>query len=315
MRLFDVDWNPYELKPLPVATLWDFIDSDNSREITPSIYITNDVLLNSDKNQLDALARNIGKRITVIVDRTRKEIGKVAVPKYEIEDGPLRDSCIAEETRVFDGRIKEVLIDCDWTGKSRNNYFYLLERIKKEIPQYKIAATIRLWQYRDYKKAGVPPVGKGLLMCYNMGDPTNANTDNSIGSSKMLKKYVNHSDYPIKLDVALPIFSWDLVFRGKEFKGILNPDYFKTDTARFRKTREDHYTFVHDIVLGQTYYREGDEVRVEKVSDKELRDMIEILKDNLDLEDARVTFFSWDDNYIEQYGTKKISAYYSLFSR
>jgi len=109
---------PYERKALPVATLWNFVD-ENSREITPSIYITNDVLLNSDKSQLASLAINIHKRLSTIINSTRKEIGNYSVNKYGIEADSLRDLCISEETRFFDDRIKEVLIDCDWTGKSR----------------------------------------------------------------------------------------------------------------------------------------------------------------------------------------------------
>ena len=315
MRLFDVGWNPYEQKPLPVATLWNFKSYENRREVTPSIYITNDVVLNCNRQQLAALADNVVKRINKIIELTRKDIGDFAVEKYKLDDRAERSMCEAEETRVFDTRIKEVLIDCDWTGKSRDNYFYLLSRIKKALPQYKISATIRLWQYRDYKTAGIPPVDRGLLMCYNMDNPASTKTANSIGSSKVLKQYINHDNYPLKLDVALPVFSWNLVFRGKDFLGIMNDDYFSPDTPRFKKIAANRYVFTQDKVLGETYYRNGDEVRVEKVSDEEMRKMIDILKDEIDLENSRVTFFSWDENYIQQYGIKTISGYYSLFSR
>lgn len=315
LRLFDVDWNPFAKEPAPVATLWNFSDEQNKMQITPSIYITNDVILHSSRAQLKALAANINKRFSLILNKSREQtVNNIAYRKRNdsLYKGN-KDSIEVKETAAFKNRIKEILIDCDWTEKSRDNYFYLLSEIKKQMPKYKIAATIRLWQYRDYEKAGVPPVDNGLLMCYNMENPTDYKTGNSIGSSKMLAQYVNHNDYPLKLNAALPVFSWALVFRGGKFMGILNDGNYDLNSATFKKTSENRYVFMHDQVMGETFYRNGDEIRIEKVSDDELRKMIEILKDNIDLEGSRVTFFSWDNTYFNDYGTKNISEYYALF--
>ena len=55
IRFFDVDWNPYAKEPLPVATINEVRLGESNPEITPSIFITNEVVLQSDKKQLDTL--------------------------------------------------------------------------------------------------------------------------------------------------------------------------------------------------------------------------------------------------------------------
>ncbi|MFP9100763.1 hypothetical protein ACLI09_17065 [Flavobacterium sp. RHBU_24] len=315
MRLFDVGWNPYEKKALPVATLWDFSDTENWYNVTPSVYITNDVFINSSRQQLDELAVNIKTRLNRILEKTEDATVRYTVYTYHIEDSKAFDECQALEHKNFKARIKELMIDCDWTPKSKDNYFYFLSRLKKQVPQLPLSATIRLWQYRDYELAGVPPVSRGLLMCYNMQDPKNRETANSIGSASEMEKYVNHNDYPLKLDAALPIFRWMLAFRGKTLLGIMPEDEVNFDDPLYKKIDDTHYEFTSDKVIGETYYRNGDVIRIERVSDGEMGKMITILKDNIDLEGSRVSFFSWDEKYINDYGIKKISGYYEMFGR
>jgi len=316
LRLFDVGWNPYAKSAAPMATLWDFSDDANQMQVTPCIYITNDAMQQSTRPQLKKLAEDVRQRMNTILQGTRERTARYTAYK-KVSDSVYKgdmDSLERYERTMFDNRIKEILIDCDWTQASRDNYFYFLSELKKEIPAYKVAATIRLWQYRDHEKAGVPPVDNGLLMCYNMESPTDHKNKNSIGSPKILKQYVNHDDYPLKLNVALPIFNWSLVFRGGQFLGILaNSNMIDMNGKRFKKIDENRYVFTRDEVIGETFYRNGDEVRVEKVSDAEMREMISILKDHIDLENSKVTFFSWDENFIKDYGIKNISGYYSLF--
>ncbi|WP_278022080.1 hypothetical protein [Flavobacterium ginsengisoli] len=57
VRFFDVDYNPYSKEPLPVATISNISLNKSNIEITPSIFITNEVVLKSDTKQLDSLAR------------------------------------------------------------------------------------------------------------------------------------------------------------------------------------------------------------------------------------------------------------------
>ncbi|MEO8534171.1 MAG: hypothetical protein ABI441_10485 [Flavobacterium sp.] len=324
VRFFDVDWNPYAKEPLPVATIRDINLSESDPEITPSIFITNEVVLKSNKKQLDSLASRIAKRIQEIgvsinESKASTRANKIVYPENYYKKTDYKrlnyDSVKSLELAKLKVDFKEILIDCDWTEKSKDNYFYLLKEIKKNSSRSKIAATIRLWQYKYADKAGTPPVDKGLLMCYNLTKPEDFKTKNSIGTSAELEQYITHADYKLKLDIALPLYSWAVVFRGNQFKGILSDyDNLMSDTIKLKKTSADKYVLQDDILVGQTYLRNGDEIRIEKISDEELDKMISIIKSKIKVDNqTRVTFFSFDKKYINDYGTQKISDYYARF--
>lgn len=324
VRFFDVDWNPFLKQPLPVATIHDIRLNESNPEITPSIFITNEVVLKSDKKQLDSLAVQITKRIqqvgTKMNDIKAESIAyKIVYPEnYNNKKGFKQlnyDSVKSAELAKLKMGFKEILLDCDWSEKSKENYFYLLQKIKKEIPTSNLTATIRLWQYKYAEKSGTPPVDKGLLMCYNVSKPDDFQTKNSIGTSDELAQYITHNQYKLKLDIALPLYSWAVVFRGNKFKGILS-DYeqLMNDTIKLKKSTSDKYILQDDILIGQTYLRNGDEIRIEKISDDELDKMISIIKDKIQIDNqTRVTFFSFDKKYVNDYGTQNISSYYARF--
>ncbi|MCD0473916.1 hypothetical protein LPB87_05855 [Flavobacterium sp. EDS] len=325
VRFFDVDWNPYKKEPLPVATIKKLDFNETNPEITPSIFITNAVVLESSKGQLDTLAKQIQKRIKEIGQRyvnhkAETNASKILYAGYYTQKGDFRkrlnfDSIKAVELAKLEPNFNEVLIDCDWTEQSKENYFYLLEQIKKELENCQLSATIRLWQYKYYEKAGIPPVDRGLLMCYNLSNPNDYMAKNSIGTSDELEKYITHSDYELDLDVALPLFSWTVIFRGSNFKGVVS-DYesFIKDSVRFKKITANRYVLQDDVLVGQTYLRNGDEIRIEKISDDEINKMISIIKNRVPFNDnTKVTFFSFDKKYIHDYGIKNISGYYARF--
>ena len=324
VRFFDVDWNPFSKEPLPVATIRDIRLNESNPEITPSVFITNEVVLKSEKKQLDSLAIQITKRIQQIGNKMNEIKAesiayKIVYPQNYNNKKDFKqlnyDSVKSVELAKLKVDFKEILLDCDWSEKSKENYFYLLQKIKKEIPTSNLTATIRLWQYKYAEKSGIPPVDKGLLMCYNVSKPEDFQTKNSIGTSDELAQYITHNQYKLKLDIALPLYSWAVVFRGNKFKGILS-DYeqLMNDTIKLKKSTSDKYILQDDILIGQTYLRNGDEIRIEKISDDELDKMISIIKDKIQIDNrTRVTFFSFDKKYINDYGTQNISSYYARF--
>ena len=325
LRLFDVDWNPYIKEAQPIATISNIGISDNL-QLTPSVFITNDVLLRSSKLQLDQLSQRISTRISQVIDQyviqtANSRAYKISENDYNNQEGNTIMSRLNEEEIVktekpkIEKLFQEILFDCDWSESTRDNYFYLLKKLKAKLPKYKIEATIRLWQYKYYEKAGIPPVDKGLLMCYNMSNVKEYNANNSIGSSKELSEYITHDNYPLRLDVALPLFSWSVLFRGGIFKGVISDiDDFDKNKLLFSKISENKYQLQDDILLGNFYARNGDEIRIEKISDEEIENMIHIIKDKIKIDNStKVTFFSFDKKYINDYGIQNISKYYSNF--
>ena len=152
------------------------------------MFITNATLKNLPETSIEQLADNITSKIK----RMLKSLGEV--------------------------HVKEIQIDCDWTGSTRVKYFTLLKHITLKVKtrsanfnlreDITISATLRLHQIKYHKKTGVPPVARGMLMFYNMGSPTQIDMQNSILNLDIAKQYIeNLESYPLPLDVALPIFS------------------------------------------------------------------------------------------------------------
>lgn len=325
LRFFDVDWNPYVKQAQPIATISN-IDIIDSLQLTPSVFITNDVLLHSSKLQLDQLSKRISTRIAQLIDFYAVQTAKsraydIADMDYKQQEGKKtmirlnEESLAKKEQPKIEKLFQEILFDCDWSVATKENYFYLLQKLKTKLPKYKLEATIRLWQYKYYEKAGIPPVDKGLLMCYNMSNVNEYNAKNSIGSGKELNDYMTHDKYPLRLDVALPIFNWAVLFRGGVFKGVIsNIDSFDKNKLIFKKISDTKYLLQDDIQLGSFYARNGDEIRIEKISNQELETMINSVKDKIKIDNTtKVTFFSFDKKYINDYGIQNISKYYSNF--
>jgi hypothetical protein len=325
VRYFDVDYNPFRKQALPLASI-QFINFNNANiQFTPSVFITNDVVLKSTKIQLDTLANRISIRINKISENYFTQTAtayadQIANADYEKQKGETKiridtEPIIAKRKLELQKNIQDILIDCDWSEKSKDNYFYLLKQIKNKFLNYKIEVTIRLWQYKYFEKSGIPPVDSGLLMCYNMTNPESRTTENSIGTNNDLQKYIVHDKYKLKLNIALPLYSWSLIFRGDKFKGILSNEIdFTRDETVFKKYSETKFILQDDIRIGNMYLRNGDEIRIEKISNSEIEDMISTLTNNIKIDKkTRVTFFSFDKKYINDYGTQNISNYFTQF--
>ncbi len=75
-----------------------------------------------------------------------------------------------------------------------------------------LSATIRLHQVKYFETTGVPPVKSGMLMFYNTGDLENPSEENSILNIETAELYLSGlEDYPMQLDIVLPLFSWAVV--------------------------------------------------------------------------------------------------------
>jgi hypothetical protein len=213
VRIMDVDAGDNGPIPVSPITFKDKIPEDV--EMVPVVFIVNQVLKNQTNQQLNDLASKIAYFVN----------GKVS-----------------QSGKTY---FEELQIDCDWTQTTRDQYFYLLERIKanKHLKNKKLSATLRLHQLKNQQRNGIPPVDRVMLMCYNMGNLRKYGTQNSILEQSELEKYMNNnlSVYPIPVDIGLPIFSWAVVFRQKQYLGIakrLQSESF-SDTKLFKSKEEN----------------------------------------------------------------------------
>lgn len=167
---------------------------------------------------------------------------------------------------------QEVQLDFDWAGRTRAPYFDLLQTMADSLHSQgrSLSVTIRLHQLSQQ----APPVDRGVLMLYNTGNFRDANEQNSILSTQSVEPYLRYlEDYPLEMDLALPTFSWNLVFHHGTFACIA-PGLQLQDTTLFRQEDETHWRVISyqpipsaGIALGpQQRLYPGDIIRREESS-------------------------------------------------
>lgn len=182
IRFFDIGWDSTKGKAFPDAII-TFGQPTYKINITPVIFISNKTFENIKITDVDSLAINSFALITRLA--ANEKIG-----------------------------YSKIQVDCDWTLTTKERYFSFLKALKK-ISQKQLETTIRLHQVKYKDRTGVPPVDNGVLMFYNMGKlNANPNQANSIYNEADAAKYVSYtSQYPLHLDIALPLFSWSIQIR------------------------------------------------------------------------------------------------------
>lgn len=254
VRLFDVKWHTvYGAYPeasfsteYPLDTLFS--------EVVPVVYITNEALINIAEDSIPSLHRKMKIQIATQL--------RSNLPNHDIH---------------------ELQFDCDWTARSRVKYFRLL-KLFGESEQYVISATVKLWQYAYREKAGIPPCDRVVLMCYNISNPRENKVKNSIFDAEEVKKYLKNKFYPLPLDIALPNFSWAVLFRNGEFRGLLNQED-STSITRWPiiLSKPNHYIFQKDYDDYSHFFKEGDELRLEAAGPDDIyaiaSDLSELLND------------------------------------
>ncbi len=189
VKFFDVDWNVASAKPIPVAVVQPEGILDTTFQIVPTIFITNNTFEKGDEFQLNNLSYNVYNKIVGMQNCFPRKI-----------------------------KINEIQIDCDWNDATGEKYFNFLKYFKRlSGPDKKISTTIRLHQIKYFEKTGVPPVDRGMLMFYNMGNVNFNFPANSIYNKEDALKYLESiKNYPLPLDIALPIFSWAAIYRDEK---------------------------------------------------------------------------------------------------
>ncbi|WP_183562360.1 hypothetical protein [Mucilaginibacter sp. SP1R1] len=275
MRIMDVDLDENGINPVPVSPITFQDKLPDSVEIIPVVFIVNNLLKVTTRHQLDDLARNM----VGFVNGKVRQAGKTSFSQLQI--------------------------DCDWTASTRENYFYLLKQLRqlKELKGKVLSATLRLHQIKNQKGSGIPPVNRVMLMCYNMGNLRKYGQQNSIIEISELKKYLgnNVTSYPMPVDVGLPLFSWAVAFRDKQYIGIAK----RINMVELNNKNQF-------IFIGNNIYRAktdlpddglkiNDEVRWENVSAANLRSAARYLAPLIKADTVNVIYFHLDEAIVRTY--------------
>lgn len=206
-------------------------------------------------------------------------------------------------------KVTEIQLDCDWSASTKAAYFAFLEKLQTELGDIKLVCTIRLHQIKYQESTGIPPVKKGLLMCYNMDDIDKITTPNSIVSSKVFEQYVNeNSSYPLQLDLALPIFQWGLIFRLGKLSVIAN-DLTKASLHASSSSQIAKNTFLmkKDTIINETIFCKGDIVRLETSSTKVLYELADQLRQT-NLKFEQIIYYHLSQAHLNAYHAHTLSA-------
>ncbi|WP_413670878.1 hypothetical protein ACEN9X_13615 [Mucilaginibacter sp. Mucisp86] len=253
IRFFDVSWNDREQHSYPNAVV-QFNEIPKGLYITPVIYIVNKTFENTADTAVASLAAHCNKLINELAGEKKINYTKVQ-------------------------------IDCDWSLNTRFKYFSFLEAFKK-LNQKQLEATIRLHQVKFKDRTGVPPVDRGVLMFYNMGKLNSGlHQPNSIYNEEDAARYVDYlNTYPLKLDIALPLFSWAIHVRD----GRVIQVYGKigrqqlTDHSHFEKIEgQANYRAITSFFMEGIYVKQNDIFKLEETDINTINTAAEQLNKNL----------------------------------
>ncbi|WP_152017920.1 hypothetical protein [Aliarcobacter butzleri] len=267
-------YNKTQKKDIQIS-FYSWENSFEEQNINEKLYIkVLDVNFSTKLELLKTNIKDVPKNFIPVIYITNETMKNV--------DYSLVSKAILETLKNY--KFDEIQIDCDWSLSTRSNYFNLLEDLKEKLNK-KISATIRLHQIKYYTKTGIPPVDYGVLMYYNMSSISDFNTKNSILDNEIAKKYhYNFDVYPLKLKLALPLYSQAIQFREEKaislFEGVEEKD-FNND---FEKLENNRYKVLNSHYFKGRYIYKDDIFRLENSNEQDIKIA---LKDFLDLSKNR----------------------------
>ena len=215
-RYFDVVIDEEGAETKPNATIAFSCTLPDSIELIPTIYITEDCMHQAHQG----LAEKIVKRI-----RQMNETNDIK-------------------------HVSEIQIDCDYTSKSRKNYYQFLEEVKEAWGQT-LSTTIRLHQL----PMEAPPVDYGVLMIYNTGDPRKWEERNPILDIRDVQPYLKRLDsYPLPLAAAYPVYQWVRTIRNIRIEHTVGAD----EILRVKEAVEKERSSLKNVIV--TYHLDKDNI-------------------------------------------------------
>jgi hypothetical protein len=289
-KLLDIDWNPangaHPVSFVRVPYQWRTYGGDDGYwthkvELVPCIYITNTTFLKVSDAEVEELAHNL-------------------LRKLRMECPPT---------------IHGVMLDCDWSAKTRERFFRLT-RILNDSLDVPLTATIRLHQYAQPFQTGVPPADRGMLMPYNVGQITAPGDGNSIFDLSVAEPYfTTSSPYPLPLDMGLPAFSWGVQFRSGKFMGILQDDQVRTamnfsmlsgETDGTMQVTQENNTVLPELHL-------GDVVRMERMTPDLIAQVAQLARKAVNDDTMAVAYFEVGTGTFQRMDQAQVKLGYDAF--
>jgi hypothetical protein len=288
VRFFDVDWDSYQSRSHPVAPIQISNIIPQQLEVVPVIYITNSVFQWTHFADVEDLGKKIWNKIQLI----------------------------AEKQKI---NVKEIQIDCDWTDKTKKNYFHFIDRLKNNVlpKNLKVSTTIRLHQIKYASRTGVPPSDGGMLMFYNFGRIKAESLNNSIFNREDAAKYSRYiANYSLPLAVVLPIFSWMIHSRDQKVINLLEwQDPQELSQVGFRESSANVFEATHSFFYHGSYFSQGDKLTIEQISPKNTKEAAQLAQNGSSWKKRykTVAFFDLDERNLRNYEKNEIESIFNKF--
>ena len=291
IRYFDVIYDPTHAPEslVPNATIQFKQSVPDGIEVIPTIFITNEAMANWPVERM--------------LDSKSDE--------YYYDQLLYRIQAMNQRNGIKG--VREVQVDCDWSVSTRYKFFMFCEGLKSRLRNRGLclSSTIRLHQLKE----PLPPVDRGVLMCYNTGSLRNISAQNSILSESDVYSYIRHleiTEESIPIDIAYPTFAWSVMFApDRRFLGIVRKNDL-SDTEYFRKVEDNLYEVIKETTSGNAILKKGNLLRLEQ-SDY---CTIKSIKGQLDTKFAHagtapnIILYHLDSNNLSKYSHEEIESLY-----
>ncbi|MFD2033652.1 hypothetical protein ACFSKL_02560 [Belliella marina] len=241
VRLFDVDKEG--AKPNPKGIINSFSPDLLDTEYIPVVFITNRVFSGLSMEENQQLAKDVWS---------------------------LTSNIISKNNQI---QFNEIQIDCDWTSSTKESFFTFL-RTLKTVSEKEVTSTLRLHQVKYKETTGIPPVDKVYLMAYATSNPIEDSELNSILDRGLLEDYLQSiNEYPLKFDIALPLYSWGVVSNHLGNKKLINGvSHEHLERKEYRKLGSSTYEVLEDVFLRGIWLNKGFLIKVETITPELLKD-------------------------------------------
>ncbi len=287
LHFFDIKFDQNAQTDIPQAIIKFNNDTLPLVEIIPVIYLENKIL----QNKTDSACR-------VLASKTIQLINQI---------------CSYKKINP-----REIQFDCDWTESTKLAYFKFLTASKALLPQnILLTVTLRLHQIKFPLMTGIPPVARGTLMFYNMGNFHSAESDNSILNLNQAKNYINSlGDYPLALDIALPLYSWAVVFRNGKPIDILH-EFDRNSVSslpELNPLKKNVFAAKTGFYFNSVYIQQNDIIKIEEILIDQLKQAAEMLSGKINKEKRTIIFFDLNEKTFNRISPHEMEDVFNSFN-
>ena len=112
---------------------------------------------------------------------------------------------------------------------------------------------------------------------------------------------MNIEEYPIKMDIALPLYSWGIVSNHVGKKKLINALTINdlSQNKNFKKISKTEFEVLEDDFYFGVYLSKGFKIKIEEISQSQLDEVKHFLDKKLD--HYNIVYYHLDSKFVEKY--------------